>query len=75
MSYDKLLEAVVKIIALVCLTVYGLKLAELGIDSQVSMLLGAIMGGIAGYTLKTLVTQVKTEGGRSDRESGGRAAG
>ena len=56
-TFERIMRYAVKAIAIVCLTAYGIELARLGIDSQIALFIGAVVGGIAGYTFK-----VKREG-------------
>ena len=54
-------SAIVNVIAIASLTLYGLKLAELGIDSSVAMTIGGIIGGVAGYNAKELFSILKSK--------------
>ena len=49
---EKIMIYVVRATAIVCLTWYGIALANLGIDSQIALAIGGAIGGIAGYTIK-----------------------
>jgi len=54
-----IVHGVVQLSAIFSLTYYGTTLAKLGIDSQVALTIGLLIGGIAGVSLKSLYDIVK----------------
>ena len=47
-------KALVSIIGIAALLVYGIELARLGIDSTVAMVIGGTIGAVAGASIKKL---------------------
>ena len=49
-----IVKGIVNITAIVGLTIYGIKLAEMGINHTTSMLIGLLIGMISGANVKGL---------------------
>ncbi len=42
-------------LAIIMLGIYGIELAKLGIDSEIAMSIGGVLGGAIGYGVKELI--------------------
>jgi len=60
----EIISGIVTITAIIVLGIYGITLAKLGIDSQIALFLGVIIGGLGGFNIKKyLVEKEKNESG------------
>lgn len=59
-QYKKqVIRGIIEALAIISLMIYGIELARMGINHDIALVIGAVIGGIGGYSFKELRDIIK----------------